>query len=105
MSKTGIDWTTAKVLDPACGGGAFLAPVIEIKLKALSSTKLKPIEILNNISNTVCGFEIDQFSAWLTQVFVDIVTLDLCIQLGKRLPLLTKVKDSLEHMEKYLSLI
>ena len=24
---TGVDWTRARVLDPACGGGAFLAPV------------------------------------------------------------------------------
>ena len=27
VSSTGINWKTARVLDPACGGGAFLLPV------------------------------------------------------------------------------
>lgn len=100
-STAGIDWTTAKVLDPACGGGAFLAPLIEKKLKALAGTGLTPLETINHLSKTVCGYEIDPFSAWLTQIFVDVVTLDLCIAAGKRLPFLTKVKNSLEHMDKY----
>ena len=26
-ADAGVDWQTARVLDPACGGGAFLAPV------------------------------------------------------------------------------
>jgi len=98
-TKAGIDWETARVLDPACGGGAFLAPVIERKLKAMSGSK--PIEIVKSISKTICGYEIDIFSAWLTQVFVDIVTFDVCVRAGKRLPVLTKVKNSLEKMEKY----
>ncbi len=98
-SNAGIDWGTAKILDPACGGGAFLAPVVEKKLEAL--TNFKPKEIMNNIAKTICGYEIDPFSAWLTQIFVDIVTLDLCHKTGKRLPILTKVKNSLEYMDEY----
>src|ERR1700733_11510931 len=27
LEQSGLDWTTAKVLDPACGGAAFLAPI------------------------------------------------------------------------------
>src|ERR1700722_3279612 len=27
VSEAGIDWRTARVLDPACGGAAFLAPL------------------------------------------------------------------------------
>jgi len=100
-TKAGVNWTTAKVLDPACGGGAFLAPLIERKLKALSKSNLKPIEIVNNLAKTVCGYEIDPFSAWFTQIFVDVVTLDVSIKAGKQLPVLTKVKNSLEHMDKY----
>ena len=34
-TATGIDWTTCRVLDPACGGGAFLAPVARRILEAL----------------------------------------------------------------------
>ncbi|HTE33672.1 MAG TPA: N-6 DNA methylase, partial [Chryseolinea sp.] len=25
--KAGVDWSTATIIDPACGGGAFLAPI------------------------------------------------------------------------------
>jgi len=98
-TKAGVDWKTAKVLDPACGGGAFLAPVIEKKLEALSD--LKPMEVVKSLSKTICGYEIDPFSAWLTQIFVDVVTLDLCIKAGQRLTVLTQVKDSLKYMHSY----
>ncbi len=98
-TKAGVDWKTAKVLDPACGGGAFLAPLIEKKLKALSG--LTAFEKVKHLSKTVSGYEIDPFSAWLTQIFVDVVTLDVCVKAGKRLPVLTKVKNSLEYMDKY----
>ena len=27
VTSAGVDWATARVLDPACGGGAFLSPV------------------------------------------------------------------------------
>ncbi len=98
-SKAGIDWVKASVLDPACGGGAFLAPVIERKLEEMSGCE--PIKIVDNLANTVCGYEIDPFSAWLTQIFVDVVTLDVCIKAGKRLPIITKVKNSLEENKKH----
>ena len=34
-TEAGTDWATARVLDPACGGGAFLAPVAERIMEAL----------------------------------------------------------------------
>ena len=37
-SKAGVDWAKARVLDPGCGGGAFLTPVA---LKILSALDVK----------------------------------------------------------------
>ena len=29
-AQSGVDWATGRVLDPACGGGAFLAPIAKL---------------------------------------------------------------------------
>lgn len=72
MAETaGIHWGRARVIDPACGGGAFLAPVCARKLPHLRD--LSPTEIINHIESHVSGWEIDPFAAWLSQVFVEIV--------------------------------
>lgn len=97
--NAGVVWKSATILDPACGGGAFLTPIIEKKMNALSGMKAK--KLFKILSKSICGFEIDPFSAWLTNIFVDVVTLDLCLEVGKKLPVLTKIKDSLQHMERY----
>lgn len=91
---SGVDMSRARVLDPACGGGAFLAPVTSAKLAELKDQA--PTDVLESIAQTVRGFEIDPFSAWLSQVFLDTVTLSLCQRLGTILPVLVEVRDALE---------
>ena len=54
------------VLDPACGGGAFLAPVARRMAAALCGKT--PSAIIRHIAEHLHGFEIDPFAAWLTQV-------------------------------------
>lgn len=94
LSETaGIRWENARVLDPACGGGAFLAPVIARKCLALKDRPAT--EIFESITQTVRGFELDPFSAWLSQVFADIAALDVCVKVGKRLPRIVEVRDTL----------
>ena len=67
--QAGVDWAKGKILDPACGGGAFLAPVARRMVLALAH--LSPEERLSHIESHLFGNEIDFFSAWISQVFVE----------------------------------
>ena len=79
----GADWSTARVLDPACGGGSFLPPVAQRMLDSLD--RQDPGAALENIEDRLLGFELDPFAAWMSRVFVDAVLLPLCSAAG-RLP-------------------
>lgn len=43
-TAAGVDWRSARVLDPACGGGAFLSPVARRMAKSL--TDCSPAAVL-----------------------------------------------------------
>jgi len=89
----GVNWASAKIIDPACGGGAFLAPVC---LKILSTLKDRPAKpILEHIQNHVAGLEIDPFGGWLTQVFVEVALKDVMRSAGVRIQSLVRISNSL----------
>ncbi len=93
-TAAGLDWHTCTVLDPACGGGAFLAPVAERLSKHLSH--LEPPFLLDAIATRVRGFEIDPVAAWLSQVFLEATVLPTSRAAGRRLPVLVAVLDTLQ---------
>ena len=78
----GVDWSTARVMDPASGGGAFLAPCARRMLKNTperdAGTKLQGIE------ERLHGAELDPFAAWMSRVFLDEALRDLQNALGRR---------------------
>lgn len=90
--QAGIDWRTARVLDPACGGGAFLLPVALRMRKALAG--LGDDKIVTELGMRLRGFEIDPFAAWLTQAWLEIAFADL---LTGPLPQLVHVCDTLSQ--------
>lgn len=90
--EAGIDWRTARVLDPACGGGAFLLPVAHRVRKALAD--LPAAEKLQTIAARLRGFEIDPFAAWLTQTWLEIALSDLLGETRSALPPLVHVCDT-----------
>jgi adenine-specific DNA-methyltransferase len=92
--QAGINWHTARIIDPACGGGAFLAPV-SLKIAAALADK-PPLEILRHIETHLVGWELDPFGAWLSQVFLEVALKDLIQAAGTRLAPLVQVRDSLE---------
>ncbi|HYW61913.1 MAG TPA: N-6 DNA methylase [Bradyrhizobium sp.] len=92
--EAGIDWQTAHVLDPACGGGAFLLPVA-LRMREAMKHGLRADDLLNNIMSRLRGFEIDPFAAWLTQTWLEIAFADCLV--GKRLPPVVQVRDTLEQ--------
>lgn len=92
-TAAGVDWSTARILDPACGGGAFLAPVARRIVETLGACE--PRMLLQNVAQRLRGYEIDPFAAWLSQVALDAVLLPVVRQCGHRLPNLVTVCDSL----------
>lgn len=95
-TAAGLDWRTCHVLDPACGGGAFLAPVARRMLRALG--RCAPGVALRHLSERLAGFEIDPFAGWMTQVFVEATArVELRQHPGWRLPPIVRVCDSLEQ--------
>lgn len=92
-SEAGVDWGTARVLDPACGGGAFLSPVAR---RMTEHWKDRGAEAtLASVIDRLRGFEIDPFAAWLSQVFLEATLWPLCAEAGIRLPMMVEVCDSL----------
>ena len=93
--EAGVEWATARVLDPACGGGAFLSP---LALRMAASLKDQPAEtVLTSIENRLRGYEIDPFAAWMSQVFLDVTLAELCLKAGRPLNSLVRVCDALEQ--------
>ena len=93
--EAGAEWDTARVLDPACGGGAFLSP---LALRMAASLKDQRAEtVLSSIEQRLRGYEIDPFAAWMSQVFLDVTLANLCVKAGRPLKSLVQVCDALEQ--------
>ncbi|MFE8100891.1 Eco57I restriction-modification methylase domain-containing protein [Brenneria goodwinii] len=66
----GINFKTARIIDPSSGGAAYLAPLCR---KMLEVSFYKKQSILEDIENRLVGIEIDNFAAWFSQFLVDCV--------------------------------
>lgn len=95
-TEAGVDWTTARVLDPACGGGAFLLPVALRMRSRLQA--LKPAALIRHFASHLRGFEIDPFAAWLTQVWLEIAFSDELRSARTTFPTVVTVCDSLDQV-------
>ena len=94
-TEAGVDWRSARVLDPACGGGAFLSPVARRMARRLKDCSARIA--LKNIQHRLNGFELDPFAAWMSLVFLDAALGDLCREAGTRLWSVVRVCDGLER--------
>ena len=93
VEASGVDWSAARVLDPACGGGAFLAPVARRMVESLG--RRPTAAALSGIQGRLAGFELDPFAAWMAQVFLDATLVELCDGPDIRLEPVVQVCDSL----------
>lgn len=93
VERAGVDWASTSVADPACGGGAFLAP---IALRILSAVyNLSPEEQLKHLEQNLQGYEIDPFSAWLTEVFLQVGVKDTMKLAGRRINSMVTICDTI----------
>ncbi|HEX9159990.1 MAG TPA: Eco57I restriction-modification methylase domain-containing protein [Rhizomicrobium sp.] len=103
VTEEGVDWRSARVLDPACGGGAFLSPVARRMVLSLSS--LPPRTALKNILSRLCGYELDPFAGWLSRVFLEDTLGGLCRAAGARADQVVEICNSLEREPDTFDLI
>lgn len=94
-TEGGTDWATARVLDPASGGGAFLLEAASRMRAALEGSE--PAFILAQISNRLLGLELDPHAASLAQAALEILLSDLSAASGRPAPVCIKVCDTLEE--------
>lgn len=92
--EASINWATARILDSACGGGAFLVP-LALRI-ATALRRSNPVFILQQIAARLRGFELDPFGAWLAQVAVELALQDVIRIARKPLSPIVEVKDSLD---------
>jgi adenine-specific DNA-methyltransferase len=92
-TAAGVDWTTCRVLDPACGGGAFLAPVAAEM--AAQNRNVPARRLVQQVGERLRGFEIDPFAGWAAQVFLEAALMGVCRQAGERLPVVVEIGNSL----------
>lgn len=95
-TSANIEWAKCRVLDPACGGGAFLAPIAQRIMVEMHDCS--PKFLMQSIGNRLRGYEIDPFGAWLSQVTLDAVVLPLSRLTGRKLPVMVTVCDSLRRI-------
>lgn len=70
--SSGICLTNAKFIDPACGGAAFLGPLVERMREALIKEGRSADETLRHISENVHGTDIDEQLCRLSRHFLRI---------------------------------
>ena len=94
VTAAGVDWATARVLDPACGGGAFLSPVAKRMLDSLAGCDAE--NRLSSVESRLQGLELDPFASWLSQVMLDTALVDTCLGAGRLPGCVVAVCDALE---------
>jgi predicted RNA methylase len=91
--QAGFDFSKGTAVDPACGGGAFLAP---LALRMIANAKGADSGwTLRQLGFRLKGIEIDPFAAWMAQVLVEAAILPLCVRASRRLAEVVTVADAL----------
>lgn len=93
--EAGLDWATARVLDPAAGGGAFLVHAADRMRQRLHNCE--PRLALAQVQNRLQGLEIDPHAAGLAQMALEVVLADLTAAADAPAPVLVRVCDTLEE--------
>lgn len=99
LAAEGADWAEADILDPACGGGAFLITVANRMLGDYRIKNLLAVDKLVHLERHLTGFEIDPFAGWITQVLLDIIVYPETVLAKRRLKAIIKIQDTIECVQ------
>lgn len=92
--EAGTSWNASRVLDPACGGGAFLVPIALRMVAAMEGTE--PAFALQQLAARLRGYDIDPFGGWLAQAMLHVALRDVVARAGRPLPQIIESRDSLD---------
>jgi adenine-specific DNA-methyltransferase len=70
LREQGADFATARVIDPACGGAAFLAPIATAIADKLRAQGVGPRKMLKHLETHLTGWDIDPTLCKLSALFV-----------------------------------
>lgn len=96
VEAQGFHWAAKSILDPACGGGAFLVPVAARVLATPEIESKKPQRQLEALESQLVGVEIDSFAAWMTRCFLQLLVQPLSQKADRPLGALIQLGDALE---------
>jgi adenine-specific DNA-methyltransferase len=90
LEQSGLDWTTAKVLDPACGGAAFLAPITTKVAATLWKWGQSHSQICRHIERHIYGVELDPALCRISRLAIRRAIIDITGNSGRsaRVPIL-----------------
>ena len=91
--EEGLDWGSARVFDPAAGGGTFLFHAARRMIEALG--ECEPVFALSHISSRLTGFELDGHAARLAQSALEIALADIAAKAGRPAPKIVTTCDTL----------
>ncbi|WP_323950218.1 HsdM family class I SAM-dependent methyltransferase [Aeromonas caviae] len=94
IEAAGFDYSIGSAIDPACGGGAFLAPLAMRMIRHEEGTS--PELILRQLSKRLKGIELDPFAAWMSTVLLESAVLPICIAAKSRMADVIIVGDALQ---------
>lgn len=89
----GIDWSTARVLDPAAGGGIFMIHAAQRMIAALGDCE--PVFALSHVASRLSGFELDPNAALLAQCALELSLAGLAGRAGRTVPQMVTACDTL----------
>lgn len=93
IEAAGFDLARGSAIDPACGGGAFLAP-LALRMVARDGGA-SPEWTLRRLGKRLKGIELDPFAAWMSSVLLEAAVLPLCIAAKRRMADVVVVGDAL----------
>jgi adenine-specific DNA-methyltransferase len=89
------------LIDPACGGGAFLAPATIRIVEKLHAKGLRGEDVLSHLEANVFGCEADEFLCWLSVVFLRMAVADTIKEAGREPKFTILHGDGLKLFENY----
>lgn len=94
LSENGLDWSTARVFDPAAGAGAFM--IEAARLMRADMIGSDPAFVLRQLGTRLHGMEIDPNAAFLAQSALEILLADMIESAGVAPPSFVRIGDALE---------
>jgi hypothetical protein len=77
LDWTDEDWRRGRVLDPTCGSGSFLIEVMRRKRAALEAAGYAPAEVLQELTSSVWGFDLNPLAVQTARANVVLFLADL----------------------------